>query len=202
MAKRLYISADYDNEDGDQDVLNILRGWNESLKHSLEFTDMAQVASGSVANNSDCRICQLKKEFNTQINLSSHVLFIVGDKTASRKAGTYCERARKEQRECFCTPYRENSRGLKNCHISFTFPSTSDGDVGYINNYSYLKHEFKQAARKEKNIIIFYNSLRRESEWLPDYMAGFENIAEPFWTKDANGRKVGNYNLLKQLLGL
>ena len=49
-----------------------------------------------------------------------------------------------------------------------------------INSYSYLKHEFKQAEKKNKTIIVVYNSLRRESDWLPSYMKNYEDSARPF----------------------
>lgn len=74
-------------------------------------------------------------------------------------------------------------------------------DFGNINPYSYLRHEFEQANRKKKNIIVVYNSLYKKSEWLPGYMSDYESSAEPFWIKDAKGNKVGNYKHIKQALG-
>lgn len=51
---------------------------------------MAKVVSGSVSNGSDCRPCDLKKEFNNQINASSAVIIVIGDKTKYRTAGSNC----------------------------------------------------------------------------------------------------------------
>lgn len=94
MSKRVYISADYADEDGDRIVVDQLNAWAKDNYHVMDFVDMAKVVSGSVSlNNPDCRPCDLKKEFNEQINKSSIVVFVVGNKTASRTAGSSCGRA-------------------------------------------------------------------------------------------------------------
>ena len=156
--------------------------------------------SGSVSNDPDCRPCDLKSEFNRQINASSAVIFVVGDKTASRTAGSSCNRSGSTQAESSCTPYKQNTNGKKDCKVQSTVSAGSD-NVGSINSYSYLRHEFEQAKRAGKKIIIVYNSLRNESSWLPSYMDGYEDIARPFWKKNAYGNKVGDYDPLKKELG-
>lgn len=201
MRKQVYISADYDRLNGDQDVVNELNKWGNDSLHKVDFIDMSKVSSGSVANGSDCRICDLKAEFNRQINASSAVLFVVGDMTGSRTAGSGCERATKGQGQCFCTPYKQNVNGIKTCKVFSTFTPSEDGDVGNINGYSYLRHEFEQAKKKKKAIIIVYNSTRKETNWLPSYMNGYENYAKPFWKYDDYGRKVGDYSYIKEVLG-
>ena len=201
MRKQVYISADYDRLNGDQDVVNELNKWGNDSLHKVDFIDMSKVSSGSVATGSDCRICDLKAEFNRQINASSAVLFVVGDMTGSRTAGSGCERATKGQGQCFCTPYKQNVNGIKTCKVFSTFTPSEDGDVGNINGYSYLRHEFEQAKKKKKTIIIVYNSTRKETNWLPSYMNGYENYAKPFWKYDDYGRKVGDYSYIKEVLG-
>ncbi len=201
MRKQVYISADYDRLNGDQDVVNELNKWGNDSLHKVDFIDMSKVSSGSVANDSDCRICDLKAEFNRQINASSAVLFVVGDMTGSRTAGSGCERATQGQGQCFCTPYKQNVNGIKTCKVFSTFTPSEDGDVGNINGYSYLRHEFEQAKKKKKTIIIVYNSTRKETNWLPSYMNGYENYAKPFWKYDDYGRKVGDYSYIKEVLG-
>lgn len=201
MRKQVYISADYDRLNGDQDVVNELNKWGNDSLHKVDFIDMSKVSSGSVANGSDCRICDLKAEFNRQINASSAVLFVVGDMTGSRTAGSGCERATKGQGQCFCTPYKQNVNGIKACKVSITSTPSEDDDFGNINGYSYLCHEFEQAKKKKKAIIIVYNSTRKETNWLPSYMNGYENYAKPFWKYDAYGRKVGDYSYIKEVLG-
>lgn len=198
MSKQVYISADYD-ENGDRDVVDELIKWGQDDKHKVDFIDMSNPSSGSVVNDDDCRMCDLKAEFNSQINASSAVIFVVGDKTASRTAGSGCERNNKQRWECYCTPYKGNKNGSKECKVYSTYPS-SDGNVGNINSFSYLRHEFEQAKKKCKPIIIVYNSTRHESSWLPSYMDGYEDDAHPFW-KYENGRKVGDYEYIKEVLG-
>lgn len=201
MRKQVYISADYDRLNGDQNVVDELNKWGNDNLHKVNFIDMSKVSSGSVANGSDCRICDLKAEFNRQINASSAVLFVVGDMTKSRTAGSGCERATKDQCQCFCTPYKKNVNGTKACKVSNTSSPGEDDDFGNINGYSYLRHEFEQAKKKKKAIIIVYNSLRKETSWLPSYMNGYENYAKPFWKYDTYGRKVGDYSYIKEVLG-
>ncbi|MEG0900138.1 MAG: hypothetical protein RSA73_08330 [Anaerovoracaceae bacterium] len=201
MSKQVYISADYDWVNGDQDVVDELNKWGNDNLHKVDFIDMSKVSSGSVANSDDCRICDLKDEFSRQINASSAAIFVVGDMTASRTAGNGCERMSKEQWQCFCTPYKQNTNGAKMCKFSKVFESGENGNCGNINSYSYLRHEFEQAKKKKQTIIIIYNSTRNELSWLPSYMNGYENDAKPFWKKDANGNKVGDYSYIKEVFG-
>lgn len=201
MTKRVYISADYAENDGDRLVVDILNLWGQDDYHKVDFVDMAKVASGTVASDPDCRICDLKREFNQQINASSAVIFVVGDKTANRTAGSGCKRAVSAQNLCSCTPYKQNANGSKPCRVSVTYEVGPNDDVGCINSYSYLRHEFEQAKKKNKEIIIVYNSTRHEKAWLPAYMNGYESIAHPFWIINSNGQAVGNYQYIKEALG-
>lgn len=201
MSKRVYISADYSETNGDRDVVDELHKWVEDNKHLVDYVDTAQVVSGSISKDDDCRPCDLKAEFNSQINASSAVIFVIGDKTADRTAGSSCRR-NTEGECCDCTPYKHNSGGTVRCKIKgiLRTPSANE-DVGKINEYSYLKHEFLQAERKNKTIIIVYNSLNNQTDWLPDYMKEYESVAHPFWKRDALGRKVGDYQYIKESLG-
>lgn len=201
MSKQVYISADYSEDSGDRKVVYVLNQWGTDNLHKVDFVDMSKVVSGSISNDPDCRPCDLKREFNQQINASSAVIFVVGDKTASRKAGSSCLRATNDQINCSCTPYKQNINGSKICRVFQTFYPGADDDVGNINTYSYLQHEFEQAKRRKKTIIVIYNSLRKESNWLPSYMEDYESDAKPFWTKNYFGEKVGDYAYIKQVLG-
>lgn len=109
MSKQVYISADYAEYDGDRDVVEELNKWGSDNLHKVDFIDMSKVASGSVSKDPDCRICDLKQEFNRQINASSAVIFVVGDKTALRTAGSACKRSGNDQGSCNCTPYKQNT---------------------------------------------------------------------------------------------
>ena len=200
MSKQVYISADYDATNGDTDVVDELHRWAEDNEHLVDFVDMAEVVSGSVSKNSDCRICDLKAEFNSQIYYSSACIFVVGDMTKYRNAGSTCKRHGGGY-PCDCTPYKQNTNGTRTCKHPITYSSKSDGDIGIINTYSYLEHEFRQAVRRNKTIIIVYNSMRKESSWMPDYMSGYESVAEPFWITNGRGNRVGDYDFIKQALG-
>ena len=195
------ISADYDQLYGDRNVVEELNKWGSDSLHKVDFIDMSKVSSGTVANGDDCRICDLKAEFNRQINASSAVIFVVGNQTGSRTAGSGCERMSKEQLQCYCTPYKQNANGIKLCKVPSVSTLGENDDYGNINKCSYLRHEFEQAKKKKNTIIIVYNSTRKESSWLPSYMNGYEDIARPFWKIDDNGKKVGDYAYIKEALG-
>jgi len=200
MSKRVYISADYAIANGDRDVVEELHKWGKDNLHKVDYVDTAEVVSGSVSNDPDCRPCDLKKEFNKQINVSSAVIFIIGDKTASRSAGSVCRRHNGEA-GCECTPYKQNSKGTSTCKWDVVSTPGPNDDLGNINTFSYLKHEFLQAKRKGKPIVIVYNSLNKQPSWLPDYMKDYESEAYAFWTKNILGNKVGNYAYIKKALG-
>ena len=201
MSKRVYISADYSAEDGDRSVVDELHKWGKDAYHKVDYCDTALVVSGSVTANSDCRPCDLKKEFNKQINASSAVIFIIGDKTAKRMAGSSCRRI-DEGEGCACTPYKQNANGTAICKIwGTTYTPGADEDYGKINVCSYLEHEFRQAEKRGKSIIVIYNSLNKQSGWLPPYMKSYEDVAHPFWKNDASGKKVGDYTYIKKALG-
>ena len=195
------ISADYDQLYGDRNVVEELNKWGSDSLHKVDFIDMSKVSSGTVANGDDCRICDLKAEFNRQINASSAVIFVVGNQTGSRTAGSGCERMSKEQLQCYCTPCKQNANGIKLCKVPSVSTLGENDDYGNINKCSYLRHEFEQAKKKKNTIIIVYNSTRKESSWLPSYMNGYEDIARPFWKIDDNGNKVGDYAYIKEALG-
>ena len=201
MGKRVYISADYSHGDGDRDVVDELHRWSEDNRYSVDYVDTAQVVSGSVSDDPDCRPCDLKAEFNRQINASSAVIFIIGDKTADRMAGNSCRRI-SEGENCACTPYKQNASGSSVCKIyGETYTPGPNEDVGKINAYSYLKHEFEQAKKKNKSIIIIYNACRHQPGWLPSYMSNYENDAHPFWKYNELGNRVGDYSFIKSALG-
>ena len=199
MTKHVYISADYDPGNGDRAVAAQLQKWGSDNLHGTDFIDMAEVVSGSVTKTDpDCRACNLKAEFNRQINASSAVVIIVGDKTADRSAGSDCPRARMSWSSSSCTPYKGNFGGRKSCR-KVSQPN-SGPDVCEVNEYSYLRHEFEQAKARNKKLIVVYNALNKQVGWLPPYLRGYEQQAIPFWKRDWNGNIVGNYEAIKKAL--
>ncbi len=198
MSKLVYISADYSESDGDRNVVDELHRWSRDNRYAVDYKDTAQVVKGSVSKDPDCRPCELKAEFNSQINASSAVIFIIGDKTASRTAGSICRR-QSDGVLCSCTPYKQNANGVSYCKV-FYIP-TCLYDVNPVNNYSYLRHEFEQAKKKGKRIIVVYNSLNKQPGWLPWYMNAYINEAQPFWIKNVWGERIGNYAFIKKALG-
>ena len=84
--------------------------------------------------------------------------------------------------------------------MASTVPAGNE-NVGCINSYSYLRHEFEQAKKRNKKIIVVYNSTRYESDWLPVYMSEYKAAARPFWITDDSGYKVGDYYCIKEALG-
>ena len=44
MSKQVYISADYDRLNGDQDVVDELNKWGSDNLHKVDFIDMSKVS--------------------------------------------------------------------------------------------------------------------------------------------------------------
>ena len=199
---RVYISADYAEDSGAREVIDTLNAWGSDDLHTINFVDTAKVKSGSVAKNPDCKICDLKAEFNRQINVSSYVIIVVGDKTAQRTSGSSCRRVY-ENYGCECTPYKKNTNGKLFCKVFDTCIPAYNDDIGNINSYSYLRHEFEQAKKRGKNIIVIYNSIYKQFSWLPSYMLDYKDKAEPLWIRGRGilENKVGNYAFIKKALG-
>lgn len=61
MSKRVYISADYSELNGDREVVDELHKWGNDALHKVDYVDTAEVVSGSVSADPDCRPCDLKK---------------------------------------------------------------------------------------------------------------------------------------------
>ena len=59
MGKRVYISADYSALNGDRNVVDELHRWGADNLHKVDYVDTAEVVSGSVSADSDCRPCDL-----------------------------------------------------------------------------------------------------------------------------------------------
>ena len=202
ITKHIYISADYDQIDGDLDVVKAIKSWGIDNLHSTNFIDMSDPRANNVIRDiPDCRICDIKSEFNRQISASSFVLFIVGRKTKDRQAGSHCNRCIQPQCICRCTPYQKNFLGAIPCKVP-SITESCDGHVGCINSYSYLEHEFLETISVKRNnqIAIFYNSFYHQESWLPCYMKDYKGIAEPFWVRSPTGNKIGCYTRLKELL--
>lgn len=70
MRKRIYISADYSASDGDRDVVVKLHDWGNDDLHKVNYVDTAEVVSGSISRDPDCRPCDLKK--NSILKLMPH----------------------------------------------------------------------------------------------------------------------------------
>lgn len=162
-------------------------------QHKTDFIDIVQVTSGSISENEDCRPCDLKEEFNRQINASSAIIIIVGDKTDFRMAGSGCQCNVKQKSECSYTLYKQNTKGSEDCKVSITEDASESADVGCINQYSYLFHKFRRIPKRNKTIIILYNSLNKQPSWIPDYLSDYEDEAHLFWKKNRWGNKVGDY---------
>ena len=190
ISKWVYISADYSATDGDRDVVEVLQAWGKDKRHKVDYVDTAQVVSGSVSENPDCRLCDLKKEFNRQINASSSAIFVIGDKTALRTAGSSCKR-KGEGPYCTCTPYKQNANGTSTCKCFFTSTPGPNDDIGEINTYSFLEHEFKQAVRKGKNIIVVYNSLYPPGWMAPGLHEGVRGLCRTFLGEKRVGQSGG-----------
>ena len=183
MAKRTFVSADwkepYDSHSWDKEVVDRIRKWRDDGRYGVDIICTDEVHKG-VMEKPDCRRCDIKGECGKQINSSSVVIAVIGDKTATKTAGE-CD-------EASCSP-AYSGQDKKTCKYS-TSPAetTAEGGVAGGNKMSYLRHEITKAASAKKSIIVVFNSMLNQTGWIPSWYTTLKDngsIKElwrgPFW---------------------
>ena len=180
MNKRVFVSADwrepFDSHSWDKEVVDRIRKWKSDPRYGIDITCTDDVHD-SVTNNSDCRRCDIKFECGDCIKNSSVVVFVVGDKTASKNAGP-CDGVS-------CSPAYSGSQ-KKFCKKTYVYNPISNWK-----NMSYLEYEITTAVLSRKPILIVFNSVYRQEQWIPSWyktLCQYHQVNElariPFW-KDA-----------------
>jgi len=161
MRKKVYVSADwkepFDSHSWDKEVVNRIRKWNEDSRYGVELTCTDDVHN-SVTEKYDCRRCEIKEECRKYISLSDVVVFVVGDNTASKKAGVCdsisCSPAYSGQQKSYC-------KYLFNEKYANPFPKGRE--------MSYLQYEITTAVLTRKSIVLVYNSAYKQESWIPSW---------------------------------
>ena len=198
MGKNVFVSADWKDhgnpESDDKDVVDRIRKWSDDLRYSTEFRYTDDVKDSVLKpSNPDCRRCDIKGECGDQIDWSSVVIFVVGDKVASKTAG--------ECNGVSCSP-AYSGLGTERCKY---YKSPAE-DVDGGNGMSYLKFEITKAAREGKSILLVFNSVNKMESWIPswyntlckDYI--FTELGRvPFWN-EVKGTKDCYYDIKGYLM--
>jgi len=198
MAKRVFVSADWKDADDhrscDREVVDVIRKWTEDGRYAVSF-DCTDDVHNSVTEDPDCRRCEIKGECGRRINCSSVVIVVIGDNTATKNSGE-CESlscspaySRQSKKEC---KYRRNPS-----------PAENKNENGVVdgNKMSYLEFEITKAALAKKSVILVFNSMRIETNWVPTWYNTLkvnELCRVPFW-KDA-GHTKDCYQDIKEYL--
>lgn len=181
MSKRVFVSADwrepFDSHSWDKEVVDRIRKWKSDPRYGIDIICTDDVHD-SVTNNPDCRRCDIKVECGDCIKKSSVVVFVVGDKTASKNAGP-CD-------GFSCAPAYSGSQ-KKYCNKAYIPDSISNWK-----NMSYLEFEITTAVKNRKQILIVFNSVYRQEQWIPSWykaLRQYNQVNElariPFW-RDAS----------------
>ena len=116
MSKRVFVSADwkepFDSHSWDKEVVDRIRKWKYDSRYGVDLICTDDVHK-SVTENSDCRRCDIKEECGRYIKSSSVVIFVVGDNTASKKAGACdsisCSPVYSGQQKSYCKYFYNKS---------------------------------------------------------------------------------------------
>ena len=165
MGKRVFVSADwnepFDSRSWDKEVVDKIRKWVTDDRYDLEIDCTDDVHDSVLDNNDDCRRCDIKGECGRHINRSSVIIFVVGDKTGTKAAGVCdgisCSPAYSGQTKSRCKYYTSPAEDIY------------EGGVSEGNKMSYLKHEITKSAQKGKSVILVFNSMRKEENWIPSW---------------------------------
>lgn len=161
MSKRVFVSADwkepFDSHSWDKEVVDRMRKWKYDSRYGVDLICTDDVHK-SVTENSDCRRCDIKEECGRCIKSSSVVIFVVGDNTASKKAGACdsisCSPAYSGQQKSYCKYFYNKS---------FANPFSGGREM------SYLQYEITTAVLAGKSIVLVYNSVYRQESWIPGW---------------------------------
>lgn len=169
MSKRVYVSADwkepFDSHSWDKEVVDRIRRWKDDSRYGVELKCTDDVHN-SVIENTDCRRCDIKEECGRYIKSSNVVIFVVGDNTASKKAGVCdslsCSPAYSGQQKSFCKYFLNDD---------YANPFQGGREM------SYLQYEITTAVLERKSIILVFNSVYKQESWIP---AWYKNLVKNF----------------------
>lgn len=167
MRKRVFVSADwkepFDLHSWDKTVVDRIRKWGNDACYGIELICTDDVHN-SVIENTDCRRCDIKEECGRYIKWSSVVVFVVGDNTATKKAGA-CDGVS-------CSPAYS---GLQKSVCKYSKNKSSAIILSNEQKMSYLQYEITTAVSENKNIILVFNSMQKQESWIP---AWYKNLLE------------------------
>lgn len=133
---RTYIAAEWD---GDSDLVDTLRKWNESEHWGLHFNDAHDLQESRDTSLN----CTIKSSLRERLAASKTFVLVVGKNTSSVTAGS-CRH---------CSDYISWCRACKREHS--------------IDMKSYIEFECNYAARNIGRIIVLYNSVRMDKSKCP-----------------------------------
>lgn len=173
MSKRVFVSADWKepfvSHSWDKEVVDRIRKWKNDSRYGIDIICTDDVHK-SVTDNLDCRRCDIKEECGKFINLSSIVIFVVGDNTASKTAGA-CN-------GISCSPAYS---GQNKVCCKYFFPDNFDKLFSKGWSMSYLQYEITTAVLAKKSIVLVYNSVYKQESWIPSW---YKNLLKTYSVKE------------------
>lgn len=164
---RTYIAADWDN---DKDVVEVLRKWNDSNYWNLNFTDAHELHS--------CRDeslnCTIKRSLVERMKHSKRFVLIVGNNTASVRAG-----------QCgYCNYYRKLS-------------GTCIKGISIYRSESYIDFECRKAVESGISIIVLYKGTNVTKSNCPSILQKY-GVHLPLYYRGIDGQLYYNYHDIKK----
>lgn len=201
MGKNIFVSADWKDDfvnslSDDKIVVERIRTWSNSANYGVNFRYTDAVHKSVLnSNNPDCRRCDIKLECEHQIEWSSIVIIVIGDKTKTKGSGACDGQA--------CSP-AESWKPKVPCKLVHAAPGQETNVVYYAE--SYLEHEIRIALTLKKKIILVFNSVNVMIDWIPQFYLSeivknpnLELCRVPFW-QDLRGGKDCYTSIKRYLL--
>lgn len=167
---KTYIAAEWE---GDSDLVEQLRKWNESNFWSLHFLDaheLGEARDGSLN-------CSIKRSLADRLAHSKTFVLIVGQNTLTARSGS-CR---------YCSDYSSySSRCLR-------------GDGHTVDNRSYIEYECDYAVHNDLNIVVLYNYASVHREKCPESVRYSGNHVASYYQGD-DGKYYWDYAAVKSAL--
>lgn len=166
---KTYIAAEWD---GDSELVDALRKWNESEHWGLSYLDAHELGESRDSSLN----CTIKDSLGFRLARSKTFVLVVGENTATVTAGA-CR---------YCNDYVGYShsccRGRR------------------VDNQSYIEYECGYAARNIGKIVVLYNYLHVDKSKCPEVLRT-KGVHIPAYYKDADGKYYWDYRAIRKAIG-
>jgi hypothetical protein len=165
---RTYIAADFDS---DKDAVDKLLEWNDSIYHSLSFTNAHELQS----SRDSSKPCSIKQSLKLRMDGSKRFVLIVGNQTDSVTKGA-CRH---------CPSYNSWTESCMRGHV--------------VDHRSFIEYECDKAVEAGIDIVVLYKAAMVNRNKCPEVVRYKGNHLAMYRFED--GKHYWNYQAIKRAIG-